>query len=746
MISKLPLLVRPITLATLFALTLAFLFNQLTPTQAAPPFPDQRQAATTAVKWLIETHQNDDGGYTSFSGGANLAPSGVSGTADAILALSSAGDNPAATYPGKTSNPIHWLATHPLSISVYAATNGGAAGKVVLALSAANQNPRDFVGYNWVISLTTLYSNTGKYANDPINQSLAIMALKAVSSPIPVMATQWLTRQQTITTGGWPSFGFDDIDATALSLMALVAAGVPTDDLTIIKGVEFLRQNQDATSGGWAPFGTVSANSTALTIQAIAAVGQDFYSPSGAWAKNGKTPLSALLELQHGNGAFQVDYSDGQGLRADFYSTVQAIPGVIGKPYPWPSRYQAAKRGLNCLAQQQAANGGFPAFGSLTDSNKPGANGTARAIQAIIDFGENPTSSQWTKTGGNPMQALETLAPAFLDKGQGGQFGIIMQAVAKAARLGAPYTVTNFAGRNLVTEIVQKLDKTTGEYDSTAFGTFKQAEAMLGLLESGQPVDSAAVAWLLNWLDDPANIATTENNPDDVGILLKVLGQVGIQAETALSQAHALQKTDGTWATFAAANSSSEIGQGLVASGLNPFDPTWSRVVTGQVINVADALMNQQQANGCWNNTDAFATTDAISLLSLQPSWASGSLIVTATVGAGLSCGTTNEWAALPGSQVTYCYTLQNNSPFTLTRHSLVDSEWGAWVAPDFALELAPQAQTTLSKTVTITPTTNRHILYWRAHNPAIPNLMLFDGAMASVHYETNYLPILLRK
>ncbi len=737
MISK---FVRPLFLATLLALTLAVSLKQLT--HAAPPFPDQRQAAAAAAKWLVETHQNEDGGYAYFSSGANQDPSNVSSTADAIIALSSAGYNPAATYPGKSNNPVQWLATHPISISNYVATHGGAAGKVVLALSAANQNPRDFAGYHWVISLTNHYSSSGQYANDPLNQSLAIMALKAVSLPIPVTATQWLTRQQTITTGGWPSYGFDDVDATAMSLMALTAAGIPNNDPAILKGLEFLRQNQDTTSAGWAPFGSVSANSTALALQALAALKQDFYSPNGVWAKNGKTPLSSLLELQNSAGAFQVDYGDGQGLRPDFFSTVQAIPGIIGKPYPLASRYEAAKRGLSCLAQQQAANGGFPAFGSLTGTNVAGANGTARAIQTIVDFGENPTAPQWTKTGGNPLQALESFAPTYLAKKEGGQLGIVMQAVAKAARLGAPYTVTNFAGRNLVTDLAQKLDKTTGEYDSTAFGTFKQSEAMLGLLESGQPVDPAAIAWLLDWLRDPINM--TENNADDLGILLQVLAKVGIQAETALSHAQTIQKADGSWATIVAANSSSEIAQGLVANGLNPFDPTWSQVISGQVVNVAEALISQQQANGCWNNTDAFATTDLVTLLSQQPAWPSGSLIVTATVGTGLSCGTSDTLAALPGRQVTYCYTMQNHSPFTVTRYSVIDSAWGNLVPPNSALELAPHAQIMLSKTVTIT-NNSRHIVYWRANNPAIPNLTLFDGAMATVRYETNYLPLLVK-
>jgi hypothetical protein len=46
--------------------------------------PDQRDAVRDAVHWLIGNHQNDDGGYTSFSSGANQAPSNVAGTMDAI--------------------------------------------------------------------------------------------------------------------------------------------------------------------------------------------------------------------------------------------------------------------------------------------------------------------------------------------------------------------------------------------------------------------------------------------------------------------------------------------------------------------------------------------------------------------------------------------------------------------------------------------------------------------------------------
>ena len=45
----------------------------------------------------------------------------------------------------------------------YAGKGGGPAGKVILGLVAANQDPRDFMGYNFVISLTEQLSSTGQY-------------------------------------------------------------------------------------------------------------------------------------------------------------------------------------------------------------------------------------------------------------------------------------------------------------------------------------------------------------------------------------------------------------------------------------------------------------------------------------------------------------------------------------------------------------------------------------------------------
>src|SRR5690606_17429722 len=66
-------------------------------------FDDQRDSVRAAVFWLVEQYQNDDGGYASFSNGANQSPSTIGGTLDATLAIAGAGYNPSVVFATKTN-------------------------------------------------------------------------------------------------------------------------------------------------------------------------------------------------------------------------------------------------------------------------------------------------------------------------------------------------------------------------------------------------------------------------------------------------------------------------------------------------------------------------------------------------------------------------------------------------------------------------------------------------------------------
>ncbi|MFQ5398674.1 MAG: hypothetical protein ACE5E7_03655 [Anaerolineae bacterium] len=573
--------------------------------------PDQRDAIEQAVAWLVQTHQNDDGGYTSFSTGANQAPSDVGGTLDVMLAMGSVGYNLAVPAPGETAAPVDYLAQHVAELEAYAAADGGTAGKAILALVAANQNPRDFEGVDLVLQLTNHLSPTGQFqVSTAFNQSLAILSLSAVNEPVPESAVAWLLAQQAqgdALDGSWDDgFGTGgNADATAMAVMALAASGMPADADPLVRAADFLARTR-LESSGWeyGPGFGENANSTALAIQALSALGQDFYT-------GGDTPsaLSALLSWQGESGAFQADFGDGRF--DDFFSTVQALPAVAGKPLPIRGRYEAARRAVSCLATlQDPATGGWEQFATFGVN----AAGTSRAIQVITAFGDDPTSDRWTAGGVNALQALETLTPDFLAASKGGGAGIVIQGVAAAGG-----DVHNFAGTDLVLAVTQHLSP-TGEYDDTTFGPFAHAEAMMGLLAAGADVDDAAVEWLLN-----AQTDGDWGDPDSNGIALNVLGQLGIELPQAVENLHLMQTADGGWGYGAASpNSTSEVVQGLVQHGENPFAPAWSQIVSGTVMNPADAVIALQGDNGCWPNLygpgdDPFATTDAVLLLVPAP-------------------------------------------------------------------------------------------------------------------------------
>ena len=59
---------------------------------------EEGEALLSAADWLISAHQNEDGGFSSFSIGADSAPSDVGGTVDALLALASADADYAAIH------------------------------------------------------------------------------------------------------------------------------------------------------------------------------------------------------------------------------------------------------------------------------------------------------------------------------------------------------------------------------------------------------------------------------------------------------------------------------------------------------------------------------------------------------------------------------------------------------------------------------------------------------------------------
>ena len=289
------------------------------------------QVDTAAALTYLESQQNADGGF-----GSGFSPdSTISSTADTVLAIVAAGADPA-TFDQDENTPITYLAANAPS-----AGSGGDLAKLILAVIAVGENPRDFGGVDSVAKLESLIGAGGKIGSETdtfVSHTLAVLALASAERSIPDSVVEVIKAAQQ-EAGGWAWDGSAataaDTNTTAFAVQAIIAAGESStsDAVTLALAYYSGIQNED---GGWpyqnpSDFGTATdANSTAVTIQAIIAAGQD---PASAdWTTGeGNTPVAALAALQNESGAFawQAAIPDDNLL-----ATVQALPAVAGKAFP----------------------------------------------------------------------------------------------------------------------------------------------------------------------------------------------------------------------------------------------------------------------------------------------------------------------------------------------------------------------------------------------------------------------------
>lgn len=281
-------------------------------------------AASKALSWLA-TKQNADGGFSDgFSPNSKL-----SSTADAILALASAGQSASAFKQGGVS-PLDYLQSRAGQ-----ATHGGEIAKVILAVVATGGplGARSFGGVDLVARLNGLHKSGG-YSGTLYEDTLAVLALANVGQNAPDDVIERLLKAQTAD-GAWAftgdtAAGAGDTNTTALVVQALVATGHRN---AIGRALDYFRRTQNA-DAGWpyqvpSAYGTeTDANSTANVLQALLAAGE---SPSN-WSKSGQSdPLGALIRLQDDKtGAFNFQASQPG---ANLLATLQAVPALKGTTF-----------------------------------------------------------------------------------------------------------------------------------------------------------------------------------------------------------------------------------------------------------------------------------------------------------------------------------------------------------------------------------------------------------------------------
>ena len=187
--------------------------------------------------------------------------------------------------------------------------------------------------------------------------------------------------------GGW-SFAGDrtatdkDVDTTGLAMQALRAAGVDPASEPMRRAVAFLLRLQLPT-GGWPAFGKEDPNATALAILGLTAAGQDVSSP--CWrptASSAATPEGVLRAAQAADGHIA---SPNDSFGVTTFATSQAVQALLRR---WLPVVGAAAHCQDEGYRLVASDGGVFAFGRAAFF---GSTGGLRLNQPMVGMASTPS-------------------------------------------------------------------------------------------------------------------------------------------------------------------------------------------------------------------------------------------------------------------------------------------------------------------------------------------------------------------
>ena len=305
-------------------------------------------AAGTALDYLA-TQQQSDGSIDDALGE----------TADYALAARFHGLDPNNLKAGSGKSVYDYFATWvAASVSCTNKPNtrdGNTVGKLVQAVVAGAHDPTAFASRNLLADLEgaggtsggSYDATNGAYQdcasggqNAVYAQANAILGLESAGSalyPVPATAMDHLRSLQS-TGGGWPTFGTDNTNATAMAMMALAPMNLTCagGDPVFAGAFRFLHTQQDPASGGMAysnlgQFGspTSDPDSDALVIQALVDVGED--PASASWTNTKGSPASDILTFQNSSsGGFSFTHVSAP----DAFTTSEVPAGLDRAPFP----------------------------------------------------------------------------------------------------------------------------------------------------------------------------------------------------------------------------------------------------------------------------------------------------------------------------------------------------------------------------------------------------------------------------
>jgi hypothetical protein len=227
--------------------------------------------------------------------------------------------------------------------SVNYARSAGAASKLILAATATGRNPRCFGPENGkadlvkVLTKANYNSSTGQFGRTAFDQALAFLALKAAHEKVPSKSVKFAKSRRG--QYGWnfamsKSAG-DDVEASALMIEGLRAAGVKKSDGALQSAYKWVTYQRNKDFGGYnpdVPNGETQADATAYVIRAADTLG-----------KGSKDAKRALRALQKNGGSFRSSVSTPGGYAT--IATTNAVLALSGQHYPVVAR---SKAGVPC--------------------------------------------------------------------------------------------------------------------------------------------------------------------------------------------------------------------------------------------------------------------------------------------------------------------------------------------------------------------------------------------------------------
>lgn len=340
--------------------------------------PAEQAAAVSGAEAWIRAQQQADGGY-------ELAGFPGFETADAALALAVAANDAevpvwsttAALEAASAENEEGKDALDSLDDLVDGeadpasqAAGARAAKLIALVIAPLGLDPADFdpsgdsaEPVDLLGRMDVHRDDDGSYDFGPRFNGLlyAALALDLTGNEVPsAMVDQILDAQRG--DGSWDFTGTttgsgDDIDTTALALLALRAGGVTSADEPVVAAIEFLAERQQ-TTGAWQAFDVDDPNSTALAAMALSAHKIDLTDP--AWRTAAGAPAAGTYTSPYAWFVDQVQddgriASPNDGFGVNTFATSQSVQALGRQWFLTEQRGNLVARMSRTLASPVAA-------------------------------------------------------------------------------------------------------------------------------------------------------------------------------------------------------------------------------------------------------------------------------------------------------------------------------------------------------------------------------------------------------